>query len=363
MTARIVVPAIVGRGGTAHHRDAGRRRLVRRSGSGERDRLHGRRHAGSADRLGADRVGADRSVNTRLVISSGHNRPNASGLYFFDGAAVRLIDPYPCAGLSTHGGRLYRAAPLRQGDGAEMLVYDEQGVCRYQRIDGVGDPHDVLALDGDRVLCVSSRDNAIVSIAPDGTLVTRLARGRRDRRVARELSGHARRPAVRDGVRPVRHVPRLAPDARQRRRHPVRRGDRRHGRRRLVAAALAALRRRRVGDLQLRRVLGGARGGERTPHHDPRRRFQPRHGRRGRVRVRRREHAARKHPHGGDGMALRDRPRAVGRGRAHPDAVQRHVRRDRGGRSRSCTGSKRASGSAATASDISRSLRCSSKSA
>jgi len=118
-------------------------------------------------------VGAGRSVNTRLVISSGHNRPNASGLYLFDGTSVRLIDPYPCAGLSTHGGRLYRAAPLRQGDGAEMLVYDEQGVCRYQRIDGVGDPHDLLALGDNRVLCVSSRDNAIVSIAPDGTLAPR----------------------------------------------------------------------------------------------------------------------------------------------------------------------------------------------
>lgn len=106
----------------------------------------------------------------RLIISSGHNRPNASGLYLFDGSSVRLIDPYPCAGLSTHGGRLYRAAALRQGDGAEVLVYDAQGICRYQRVDGVGDPHDVLALDGDRLLCVSSRDNAIVSIAPDGTL-------------------------------------------------------------------------------------------------------------------------------------------------------------------------------------------------
>ena len=115
-------------------------------------------------------MGAERDVKTRLVISSGHNRPNMSGLFFYDGSAVRLIDSYPCAGLSTYGGRFYRAASLRQGDGAEMLVYDSQGVCRYQRIDGVGDPHDVLALDDDRVLCVSSRDNAIVSLAPDGTL-------------------------------------------------------------------------------------------------------------------------------------------------------------------------------------------------
>jgi Domain of unknown function (DUF4915) len=106
----------------------------------------------------------------RLVVSSGHNRPNVSGLYFFDGASVRLIDAYPCAGLSAHGEHFYRMAPLRQVDGAELLVYDAQGVCRYVRVDGAGDPHDLLAWDDERLLCVSSRDNAIVTIAPDGAV-------------------------------------------------------------------------------------------------------------------------------------------------------------------------------------------------
>jgi len=107
----------------------------------------------------------------RLVISSGHNRPNVSGLYLFDGAAVRLIDALPVAGLSTREGRFYRVAALRQNDGAEVLGYDAHGVCLYRRIDVVGDPHDILAVGKGRLLLVSSRDNAIVSIDADGTVL------------------------------------------------------------------------------------------------------------------------------------------------------------------------------------------------
>ena len=91
-------------------------------------------------------------------------------MYLFDGSSVRLIDAFPSAGLSAYGGRLYRVSPLRQGDGAELLVYDAQSICSYHRIDDVGDPHDVLALDDRRLLCVSSRDNGIVAIAPDGSV-------------------------------------------------------------------------------------------------------------------------------------------------------------------------------------------------
>jgi acetolactate synthase-1/2/3 large subunit len=108
----------------------------------------------------------------RVVISSGHNRPDASGLYLFDGSTVRMIDAYPCAGLSANGGRFYRISALRQGDGAELLVYDAQGICRYHRIDGVSDPHDILALQDGRVLCVSSFQNTILSLAADGTTTT-----------------------------------------------------------------------------------------------------------------------------------------------------------------------------------------------
>lgn len=108
----------------------------------------------------------------RLVASSGHNRPDASGLYLFDGSSTRLIDAFPCGGLTATSERFYRVAPMRQSDGAEILVYDAHGVCRYQRIDEIGDPHDALALDDSRLLCVSTMDNAIVSVGADGTLET-----------------------------------------------------------------------------------------------------------------------------------------------------------------------------------------------
>jgi acetolactate synthase-1/2/3 large subunit len=101
-------------------------------------------------------------------VSSGHNRPDASGLYLYDGSGVRMIDQYPCAGLSASGGRLYRISQLRHSDGTELLVYDAHGIRSYHRVDGVSDPHDVLALGDGRVLCVSSTDNAIVAVGPDG---------------------------------------------------------------------------------------------------------------------------------------------------------------------------------------------------
>ena len=91
-------------------------------------------------------------------------------MYLFDGSSVRLIDAFPSAGLSASGGRLFRVSSLRQGDGAELLVYDAHGVRHYHRVEGVGDPHDLLALDEQRVLCVSSHDNAIVSIGSDGAV-------------------------------------------------------------------------------------------------------------------------------------------------------------------------------------------------
>jgi hypothetical protein len=106
----------------------------------------------------------------RIVISSGLSRPSPSGLFVYDGSSVSFIDAYPCAGLSARGGRMFRAGALRSNDGVELLVYDRNGIVAYHRLDGLGDPHDVLALDDGRVLCVSTRDNAIVSIAPDGTV-------------------------------------------------------------------------------------------------------------------------------------------------------------------------------------------------
>ena len=108
----------------------------------------------------------------RLVVSSGHQQPDAAGLYLFDGSSVQPIDALPTSGLSIRGERLFRVAPYRQNDGTELLVYDARGICRYQRIDEIAGPHDALALEDGRLLCVSPHFNTVFSIGTDGAVAS-----------------------------------------------------------------------------------------------------------------------------------------------------------------------------------------------
>ncbi len=64
-------------------------------------------------------------------------------------------------------GRLLRA-PVDVDSATELVVYDRTGVLEYRRIDGIADPHDLAVLDGSWVI-VSSANNSVTTVAPDGT--------------------------------------------------------------------------------------------------------------------------------------------------------------------------------------------------
>jgi acetolactate synthase I/II/III large subunit len=109
--------------------------------------------------------------NDLLVISSGNER-NRGGLFSLHDGVLKRIDFLPTAGIHQRDRRFYRIASQRQYDGAEMLVYDDQGVQSYQRIDSVHMPHDVATLHDGTVVAVAPVSNAIVAILPDGSTRT-----------------------------------------------------------------------------------------------------------------------------------------------------------------------------------------------
>jgi hypothetical protein len=53
--------------------------------------------------------------------------------------------------------------------GAEMLVYDDSGICSYLRLDDVHMPHDIATLDDGTVLVVAPVSNAILAVSPGGS--------------------------------------------------------------------------------------------------------------------------------------------------------------------------------------------------
>lgn len=109
-------------------------------------------------------------MEPQIAISSGNERDTFSGgLFILQAGEVTTVDLLPTAGLFQRGRSFYRVASLRQHDGAELLVYDDLGVARYLRLDGVHDPHDISVLDDGTLACVSPSSNAIYAIGPDGS--------------------------------------------------------------------------------------------------------------------------------------------------------------------------------------------------
>ncbi len=69
--------------------------------------------------------------------------------------------------------RLFRVigCPEHARPCSDLLVYDASGVCRFDRLDDIGDPHDVLPRGHDVVIS-SSRENAVFSVRPSGEVST-----------------------------------------------------------------------------------------------------------------------------------------------------------------------------------------------
>jgi acetolactate synthase-1/2/3 large subunit len=99
------------------------------------------------------------------------NHTIGGGLFAINGS-VEDIDRVSSAGLVAADGRLYRCLWSADGSPAELVVYDETGVCRYHRLDGVSTPHDILVVDGN-VLVVATMQNEVHCVTPSGEVAWR----------------------------------------------------------------------------------------------------------------------------------------------------------------------------------------------
>jgi uncharacterized protein (TIGR03032 family) len=117
------------------------------------------------------RIAVDGQPDFVLLASGFSDDGTGGGLYCFDGQAIEQLDRLSTAGLAVQGDCLARV--LRNPDWAatELLVYDQGGLKRYYRVDGLNDPHDIL-WDGDDFLLVSTSANRIERLSATGDLVT-----------------------------------------------------------------------------------------------------------------------------------------------------------------------------------------------
>jgi Domain of unknown function (DUF4915) len=101
------------------------------------------------------------ALEGRRLLVSGFGKWGGGVYDLTTGTAVAL-DDLPTSGLALGGGRIWRVlrAPGEQTATCELLSYDERGVCSYQRLDAIRDPHDVCWHDG--AVHVSSSWDAIV---------------------------------------------------------------------------------------------------------------------------------------------------------------------------------------------------------
>jgi len=78
----------------------------------------------------------------------------------------------PCQGLSVTGDRFYRLLPTRTNEGSELIEYDRRGVLRYTRIDGIGEPHDILPDADGSLLIVNTNQTKLTRVSRSGDLST-----------------------------------------------------------------------------------------------------------------------------------------------------------------------------------------------
>jgi len=106
---------------------------------------------------------------TPLLISG--SATEGGGLFSLVDGRVAQIDRLTTMGLCIADGRVARLlkSPDPTETVTELLTYDERGVDRYYRLDGLGDPHDV-AWTGTHYLIVSSIQNRVSWVRRDGTI-------------------------------------------------------------------------------------------------------------------------------------------------------------------------------------------------
>jgi uncharacterized protein (TIGR03032 family) len=109
-----------------------------------------------------------------LICSCLGDEDTGGGLLYHDGTAWIAIDNVSTTGLYVSDNELTRMlwAPSQAASGTSILQYNSEGLARMVSIDGFTDPHDVL-WDGHHYVAVSSHQNAVVWVDPQGTVVKR----------------------------------------------------------------------------------------------------------------------------------------------------------------------------------------------
>jgi acetolactate synthase-1/2/3 large subunit len=108
----------------------------------------------------------------RLLASCFDAQHTVGGGLFALGDGIEELDRISSSGMCATDDLLYRCLWSGDGSPAELVVYDPNGVRRYQRLDDVSTPHDILAVDGN-VLVVATTQNEVKCVRPDGRLAWR----------------------------------------------------------------------------------------------------------------------------------------------------------------------------------------------
>jgi acetolactate synthase-1/2/3 large subunit len=111
----------------------------------------------------------DGNLQNILLIAGISSIGNVGGLYSFDGHQLSLIDSVPTAALDFDGSAVVRllCSGLDLEMCSELLFYDQTGVRKYFRIDGLPDAHDLRCINGS-VVCVATMANSILWISRQG---------------------------------------------------------------------------------------------------------------------------------------------------------------------------------------------------
>jgi Domain of unknown function (DUF4915) len=116
-----------------------------------------------------------------LVASCLGDGDTGGGLFYYDGEDWVQLDDVSTTGLFVCGDQLIRMlwAPRQVAHATAVLHYSASGLERHLRVDGLTDPHDVL-WDGVHYIAVSSIQDAIVWVTPEGTVKRRYQPGAGD---------------------------------------------------------------------------------------------------------------------------------------------------------------------------------------
>src|ERR1051326_7233108 len=90
-----------------------------------------------------------------VVLAACADPDGKGGLFSFDGDSIERINAMDFCSLTGANGRLMLLGWSRLGESTGVFVYDQRGIQRYFRFDGLGDAQQI-AWDGANYILVST---------------------------------------------------------------------------------------------------------------------------------------------------------------------------------------------------------------